>query len=71
MSMILGDDELGAPLAPLDLPPASPPVQVIGMWDMERERPWFYASLYGVAMLSGLLGHHVIGWIVRLIGGAA
>jgi hypothetical protein len=61
MSMLHNDDDLdGAP----------PPRQFerIGMWDQERESPGLYALLYAAAMLAGLLGHHVIGWLVQLFG---
>ena len=71
MTILLSEGSEATPLPPQDLPPASPPVQIIGMWDQEREHPWFYAALYAAAMLFGLLGHHVIGWLVQLFGGAA
>lgn len=60
MSMLHHDDE------PATAPAASQP-QPIGMWDQERESPGLYALLYGAAMLTGLLGHHVIGWIALLL----
>ena len=53
-----------------DSAPAQPaqPNKPIGMWDQERESPGLYALLYAIAMLVGLLGHHVIGWLHLLLG---
>lgn len=58
--------------APASSPPQpdQPQPQVVGMWDQEFERPWLYAGLYLAAMLVGLLGHHVAGWVAALWGGA-
>jgi len=55
--------------AAADAPPPQP-IERIGMWDQERDSPGLYALLYAAAMLAGLLGHHVIGWIARLWGAA-
>jgi len=60
MSMLHVDDEPGT--APAQ------PIQPIGMWDQERESPGLYALLYAIAMLVGLLGHHVYGWLLLLWG---
>lgn len=64
MSMLHNDDELGADA------PAPRQFERIGMWDQERESPGLYALLYAAAMLTGLLGHHVYGWL-RVLWGAS
>ena len=61
MSILHNDDEPGDAPAPRQF-------ERIGMWDQERERPGLYALLYAAAMLTGLLGHHVLGWLANLWG---
>ena len=51
-------------------PPAAPTQRPIGMWDQERDSPWLHAGLYALAVLVGLLGHHVAGWCALLWGAA-
>lgn len=70
MTMIMGDDAPAGTAQPA-AEPARPPVQVEGMWDLERQHPGRMAVLYALAMLAGLLGHHVVGWLALLMGGAA
>lgn len=60
MSILHNDDEPGS-----DAPPPRQ-FERIGMWDQERASPGLYALLYAAAMLTGLLGHHVVGWIAML-----
>lgn len=42
--------------------------QLEQMWGLERSAPWAMALLYALALLLGLLGHHLAGWAALLWG---
>lgn len=48
---------------------AGPPLEP--MWGLERSAPWTMALLYALALLLGLLGHHLAGWVALLLAAGA